>query len=168
MPFVGENGNLRRAIRGRQVPKQGLRILSMDGGGMKGLATVQILKAIEKGTGKPIHELFDLICGTSTGGMLAVALGIKLMSLDQCEEIYKNLGEFAVLEQSFAHGSIVSICSDISFAGKLVFAEPAPKDNEAASWREKLDQLYKSSSQSFRVVVHGSKVCFNDLCLICL
>lgn len=42
--------------------------------------------------------------------------------------------------------------------GKLVFAEPVPKDNEAASWREKLDQLYKSSSQSFRVVIHGSKV----------
>ena len=61
---------------------------------MKGLATVQILKEIEKGTGKRIHELFDLICGTSTGGMLAVALGIKLMTLDQCEEIYKNLGKF--------------------------------------------------------------------------
>lgn len=33
-----------------------------------------------------------------------------------------------------------------------------PKDNEAATWREKLDMLYKTSSQSFRVVVHGSKV----------
>lgn len=132
LAILGENENLRRAIRGRQIPKQGLRILSMDGGGMKGLATVKILKEIEKGTGKRIHELFDLICGTSTGGMLAVALGIKLMTLDQCEEIYKNLG-------------------------KLVFAEPVPKDNEAATWREKLDQLYKSSSQSFRVVVHGSK-----------
>ncbi|WCJ20245.1 Phospholipase A I [Euphorbia peplus] len=131
LAILGENENLRRAIRGRQVAKQGLRILSMDGGGMKGLATVQMLKAIEKGTGKRIHELFDLICGTSTGGMLAVALGIKLMTLAECEEIYKNLG-------------------------KLVFAEPTPKD-EAASWREKLDQLYKSSSQSFRVVVHGSK-----------
>ena len=60
---------------------------------MKGLATVKILKAIEKGTGKRIHEMFDLICGTSTGGMLAVALGIKLMTLDKCEEIYKRLGE---------------------------------------------------------------------------
>ena len=83
------------AIRGRQIPKQGLRILSMDGGGMKGLATVQILKEIEKGTGKRIHELFDLICGTSTGGILAVALGIKSMSVDQLEEIYRNLGEYA-------------------------------------------------------------------------
>ncbi|XP_057962580.1 phospholipase A I isoform X2 [Malania oleifera] len=132
LAILGENENLRRAIRGRQVAKQGLRILSMDGGGMKGLATVRILKEIEKRTGKRIHEMFDLICGTSTGGMLAVALAIKLMTLDQCEEIYKKLG-------------------------KLVFAEPVPKDNEAATWREKLDQLYKSSSQSFRVVVHGSK-----------
>uniref|UniRef100_A0A166IVX7 Patatin n=1 Tax=Daucus carota subsp. sativus TaxID=79200 RepID=A0A166IVX7_DAUCS len=132
LAILGENESLRRAIKGRPVAKQGLRILSMDGGGMKGLATVQILREIEKGTGKQMHELFDLICGTSTGGMLAVALGIKLMSLDKCEDIYKKLG-------------------------KLVFAEPVPKDNEAATWREKLDQLYKSSSQSFRVVVHGSK-----------
>lgn len=43
-------------------------------------------------------------------------------------------------------------------AGKLVFAEPIPKDYEAATWREKIDQVYKSSSQNFRVVVHGSKV----------
>ncbi|KZV37161.1 hypothetical protein F511_15081 [Dorcoceras hygrometricum] len=132
LAILGENEILRRATKGRQVPKRGLRILAMDGGGMKGLATVKILREIEKGTGKQIHELFDLICGTSTGGMLAVALGIKLMSLEKCEEIYKELG-------------------------KLVFAEPVPKDNEAATWREKLDQLYKSSSQSFRVVVHGSK-----------
>lgn len=75
------------------MAKQGLRILSMDGGGMKGLATVQMLKEIEKGTGKRIYELFDLICGTSTGGMLAVALGMKLMTLEECEDIYKNLGE---------------------------------------------------------------------------
>lgn len=132
LAILGENESLRRAIKGRSVPKQGLRILAMDGGGMKGMATVKMLKEIERGTGKQIHELFDLVCGTSTGGMLAVALAIKQMSLEKCEEIYKNLG-------------------------KLVFAEPVPKDNEAATWREKLDQLYKSSSQSFRVVVHGSK-----------
>ncbi|XP_047062690.1 phospholipase A I [Lolium rigidum] len=131
LAILGENENLRRAIKGRPVAKKGLRILSMDGGGMKGLATVQMLKQIEQGTGKRIHEMFDLICGTSTGGMLAMALGIKQMNMDQCEEIYTKLG-------------------------KLVFAEPVPKD-ESATWKEKLDQLFKSSSQSFRVVVHGSK-----------
>ncbi|XWS19439.1 hypothetical protein CRYUN_Cryun31cG0016100 [Craigia yunnanensis] len=132
LAILGENENLRRALRGREIPKKGLRILSLDGGGMRGLATVLILKEIEKRTGKRMHELFDLICGTSTGGILAVALGIKSMSVDQLEEIYRNLG-------------------------KVVFTKPVPKDNEAATWRKKLDQLYKSSSQSFRVVVHGSK-----------
>ncbi|KAK9681595.1 hypothetical protein RND81_10G013700 [Saponaria officinalis] len=132
LAIFGENEILRRAVRGRPVAKQGLRILTMDGGGMKGLATVKILKELEKGSGRQIHEMFDLICGTSTGGMLAVALGIKLMTLEKCEEIYKKLG-------------------------KLVFAEPASKDNEAATWREKLDQIYKSSSQRVRVAVHGAK-----------
>ena len=56
-----------------------------------------------------------------------------------------------------AHFIHVLFCKFAS-QGKLVFAEPVPKDNEAATWREKLDQLYKSSSQSFRVVVHGYKV----------
>ena len=86
---------MRHALRGRDIPKKGLRILSLDGGGMRGLATVLILKEIEKRTGKRMHELFDLICGTSTGGILAVALGIKMMSVDQLEEIYRNLGEYA-------------------------------------------------------------------------
>ncbi|OMO65362.1 hypothetical protein COLO4_31307 [Corchorus olitorius] len=41
---AGENENLQRAIRGRQIPKQGLHTLSMGGGSMKGLAIVQILR----------------------------------------------------------------------------------------------------------------------------
>ncbi|KAK8976495.1 hypothetical protein V6N11_001638 [Hibiscus sabdariffa] len=132
LAILGENESLQRAIRGRQLPKQGIRILSLDGGGMKGLATVQVLQEIEKGTGKRMHELFDLICGTSTGGIFASALGIKLMSADQLEEIYRNMG-------------------------KVVFSEPVPKNNEGASWRNKLDRLYKNSSRSFRVVAKGSK-----------
>lgn len=82
---------------------------------MKGLATVQILKEIEKGTGKRIHEMFDLICGTSTGGMLAVALGIKLMTLEQCEEIYKNLGEYVAVGNGIYEGFFLIIKLFIPF-----------------------------------------------------
>ncbi|GMI72521.1 hypothetical protein like AT1G61850 [Hibiscus trionum] len=128
LAILGENESLRCAIRGRRVPKQGVRILSLDGGGMKGFATLQILQEIEKRTGKRMHELFDLICGTSTGGIYAAALGIKLMSAYQLEEIYKNFGKF-------------------------VFSEPVPKNKKVASWRSKLDGIYKS----FRVVAKGSK-----------
>jgi len=38
------------------------------------MATVQILRNIERGTGRRIHEKFNLICETSIGGMLAIAL----------------------------------------------------------------------------------------------
>jgi patatin-like phospholipase/acyl hydrolase len=50
------------------------RILSIDGGGIRGLIPAVILDRIERRTGKPVAECFDLIAGTSTGGILAVAL----------------------------------------------------------------------------------------------
>ncbi len=50
------------------------RILSIDGGGIRGLIPATYLAAIEARTGKPICELFDLIAGTSTGGILALGL----------------------------------------------------------------------------------------------
>lgn len=50
------------------------KILSIDGGGIRGIIPAVILSEIEKQTGKPICELFDLIAGTSTGGILTVGL----------------------------------------------------------------------------------------------
>jgi len=50
------------------------KILSIDGGGVRGVIPALVLAEIEKRTGKPISELFDLIAGTSTGGLLALGL----------------------------------------------------------------------------------------------
>lgn len=50
------------------------RILSLDGGGVRGLVPALILAEIEKRTGRPIYEQFDLIVGTSTGSILALGL----------------------------------------------------------------------------------------------
>jgi len=51
-----------------------IKILSIDGGGIRGIIPAIILDHIEKTTGKPIYQLFDLIAGTSTGGILALGL----------------------------------------------------------------------------------------------
>ena len=51
-----------------------VRILSIDGGGIRGLIPAKILYELERRTEKPISSLFDLIAGTSTGGIIAVAL----------------------------------------------------------------------------------------------
>ncbi|MCC6394937.1 MAG: patatin-like phospholipase family protein [Bryobacterales bacterium] len=50
------------------------KILSIDGGGIRGIVPALVLAKIEQRTGKPISHLFDLFAGTSTGGILALAL----------------------------------------------------------------------------------------------
>ncbi|HEY6005659.1 MAG TPA: CBASS cGAMP-activated phospholipase [Anaeromyxobacter sp.] len=49
-------------------------ILALDGGGIRGLIPARVLEAIEDRTGMPACRLFDLVAGTSTGGILALAL----------------------------------------------------------------------------------------------
>lgn len=51
-----------------------IRILSIDGGGIRGIIPLTILEYIEDKTGRQIHELFDVIGGTSTGGIISLGL----------------------------------------------------------------------------------------------
>lgn len=57
---------------------------------MQGIGTLRLLRQMEERTGRGIAELFDLICGTSTGGILATALALKSLTLDDCEDIYRQ------------------------------------------------------------------------------
>lgn len=50
------------------------RILSIDGGGIRGLIPALVLAEFERQTGRAIADCFDLIAGTSTGGILALGL----------------------------------------------------------------------------------------------
>eukprot|EP01117_Protostelium_nocturnum_P011315 TRINITY_DN4102_c0_g1_i5.p1 TRINITY_DN4102_c0_g1~~TRINITY_DN4102_c0_g1_i5.p1 ORF type:complete len:1169 (-),score=280.29 TRINITY_DN4102_c0_g1_i5:33-3539(-) len=70
---------------------KGVRILTMDGGGTRALVTLEILKRIEMITGRRICSMFDIIAGTSTGGILASLVAIRGYSLDDCERLYKDL-----------------------------------------------------------------------------
>ncbi len=51
-----------------------MKILSIDGGGVRGLIPGMVVVEIEKRMGKPVSEIFDLIAGTSAGGHIALAL----------------------------------------------------------------------------------------------
>ena len=52
------------------------RILSIDGGGIRGVFPAAFLAELESKVGSPLHEYFDLIAGTSTGGIIALGLGL--------------------------------------------------------------------------------------------
>lgn len=51
-----------------------VKVLAIDGGGIRGIIPALVLADLERRTGRPIAGLFGLIAGTSTGGLLALAL----------------------------------------------------------------------------------------------
>ena len=54
------------------------RVLSIDGGGIKGVFAASFLAEIEDNLSEPLVDHFDLIAGTSTGGIIALGLGMGL------------------------------------------------------------------------------------------
>ncbi|NEO79004.1 CBASS cGAMP-activated phospholipase [Moorena sp. SIO4G3] len=58
------------------------RILSIDGGGILGTFPAAFLASLENQLDQPIGDYFDLISGTSTGGIIALGLGMGLSATD--------------------------------------------------------------------------------------
>ena len=81
------------------------RVLSIDGGGIRGIIPALVLAHLEQQTGEPCSALFDLMVGTSTGGVLALGLSVEdgsarpLFSAQQLVKLYEEHGE-EIFEQS--------------------------------------------------------------------
>jgi patatin-like phospholipase/acyl hydrolase len=67
------------------------RILSIDGGGIKGVFPAAFLASLEADLKRPIGEYFDLIAGTSTGGIIAIGLAMGLTA-KQLLDLYEERG----------------------------------------------------------------------------
>lgn len=93
------------------------RILSIDGGGLRGIIPVLILKEIEKRSGRRITDLFDLISGTSTGGLIACGLTVSsdgrypTYTLDDLEKVYTERGKDIFPKKNFIKSLISSVSS---------------------------------------------------------
>ena len=80
------NENLERSNR-----KSKLKILSVDGGGIRGLTAAIIVQQLEKDFGKPAYEIFDLMVGSSTGGIIAIGLSLGVPA-EKLVKLYKSEG----------------------------------------------------------------------------
>ena len=75
-----------------------MKVLCIDGGGIRGLIPALVLAEIERRTGRRIAEMVDLVAGTSTGGILACALtrrgadGRPLFTAEELAGIYVEEG----------------------------------------------------------------------------
>ena len=65
-------------------------VLSLDGGGVRGLSSATFLKNLEDELGEPINKKFDLICGSSTGGILAIALSLLNLDSSSLADLYSS------------------------------------------------------------------------------
>jgi hypothetical protein len=81
---------------------QAYRILSLDGGGIRGVFPAAFLAKLEEHLEHPIGRYFDLIAGTSTGGIIAIALGLGLSASDILK-LYEQQGP-AIFDQQ--HGPV--------------------------------------------------------------
>jgi predicted acylesterase/phospholipase RssA len=113
------------------------RMLSIDGGGIRGLIPARILDAIEQKTKKRIHELFDVIAGTSTGGILALALTCpapddpkraRFRAADLVE-LYKTDGPTIFAKQGFWR-TVDALVDRVPFAPDLGRFLGVPRDED--------------------------------------
>ena len=127
----------------KDKPKNAYKtILSLDGGGIRGLITARILQEIEERTDRRIHELFDLIVGTSTGGILAVALagqsenktGKAPVAAEDLVELYSERGREIFdskiwsmrghFDERYDAENLVNILRDILGDAELRYTKP--------------------------------------------
>jgi patatin-like phospholipase/acyl hydrolase len=93
-------------IRRRSDMNKKLYILSVDGGGLKGLIAIRILKIIESIAQKRATGIFNLMGGTSTGGLIVSALTVKennkpKFDLDQIESMYLEAAQTVFQQGGF-------------------------------------------------------------------
>ena len=72
---------------GNNQNRKGRRlVLSVDGGGIRGVIPAMVIAHLERKLGRPVYELFDLMVGTSTGGILVLGLSL---TTDPGEPLFK-------------------------------------------------------------------------------
>lgn len=116
---------LREPIDMPDADAKSIKVLAIDGGGIRGIIPAIILSELQKRLGKPLWQSFDLIAGTSTGGIIALGIGTRCnnngpYSPDQLVDLYVQNGG-AIFKKNW-----------FTFERELVHPKYSPDSLEAA------------------------------------
>ncbi|KAF8699114.1 Patatin-like phospholipase, partial [Rhizoctonia solani] len=142
-----------------------LRLLSLDGGGVRGISSLKILKDIMDRIkpGALPCDYFDLIAGTSTGGLIAIMLGRLRMSVDECILYYHRLakqifkrnpaaqaGSLAFVEHRFSPDNLEE-------AIKQVVARLSPSNTKMADRHQNCARTFVVAVRKHNVNNHAAR-----------
>lgn len=78
-----------------------ITILAVDGGGVKGVASAKFLETLELAGNFSLYDKFDMICGTSTGGLIALYIAAKQATGADCVELFSEKNANRIMDKSF-------------------------------------------------------------------
>lgn len=153
-PLHKETTNWAKAAVIRFKPTgAGVRVLCLDGGGVRAIVQLEVLRAIEHLLGGEINiqSFFDLIVGTGAGGMLGVALSTKERTVDSCIDQFKAICEHAFTPRMKGIPMVTSIAAAFG-SGRRYKTKPLYSALKTAFGED--DQLFGS----FAKLRTGSRV----------
>ena len=98
--------------------------------GTRGVLVIEILRHLERITGKPIYQMFDLICGVSTGAIIGMLLGALQTPINECEEYYHKFSSH-LFKSDFFRG-----------AGRLIWSHAY---YDTTVWEKILKDIYSET-----------------------
>ena len=110
---------------------QRFQVLALSGGGFRGLYTAKVLADIEDEIGAPIARRFDLIAGTSVGGILALAIAMEIpasrivdLFVKHGEQIFRRRRSlFGILRAPFSLGPLQNLLSAADLFGEHLLGQ---------------------------------------------
>lgn len=101
------------------------KILSIDGGGIKGLYSATILRHLEEKFECRLSDYFDMFCGTSTGGLIALALSLKIPAAQICDfydkegpKIFQTFRKIEFMGKKYSNGTVKQLVNGGKFSDK--------------------------------------------------
>ncbi len=132
------------------------RILALDGGGAKGFYTLGVLKEIESMIKCPLYKRFNLVFGTSTGGIIASLIGLGY-EVDQIHEIYrKHVPSVMGSKSPGARSASLARLTDEVFGNKMFTDMKTGIGIVATKWLIERPMIFKGSVEQ----AHGRKGTF--------
>ncbi|RDW65916.1 uncharacterized protein DSM5745_09655 [Aspergillus mulundensis] len=160
-----------------------LCFLSLDGGGVRGLSSLcildELMRKVNPDNPPSPCDYFDLIGGTSTGGLIAIMLGRLHMTIDECRAAYRDLSDEAF--QITNHRAAPSFSMpwnwklparfdtealERGFKRIIVNALKKRSENACKAEEELTDTLLKEASPKCRVFVISTNARFPDRTII--